>query len=129
MFKRKKKKTGVQTPEFRSKVPMPKVKSPRLPNDCNTVTCLIRRGTTTEWKTIDPIIYLNELTVEYSGDTIVGYKLGDGIKPWSELEYLTNINDIKEFWLYCAYSNGKRYLSAKIMIDPFTINDFLKENN
>ena len=31
MFKRKKKKTGCETPEFRSKVPMPPVKPPKPP--------------------------------------------------------------------------------------------------
>ena len=64
MFKRKKKKTGCETPEFRSKVPMPPVKPAKpseilnmiksspvavLPNDISTVEIMCHYETPCGW--------------------------------------------------------------------------------
>ena len=66
MFKRKKKKTGCETPEFRSKVPMPPVKPAKpseilnmiksspvavLPNDISTVEIMCHYETPCGWCT------------------------------------------------------------------------------
>ncbi len=125
MFERKKKKTGCETPEFRSTVPMPPIKPARLKLPSTTsVVCLIKRGTTEDYKKYNPVLELNELSVEYDSDKIVGYKLGDGISRWLDLEYITNLTDLKEFWLYCGDIND-RYMVAKIVLNPFLINNSL----
>lgn len=91
-----------------------------------TVNCLIKRGTTNEYKEWNPILSLNELAVEYNNNEIVGYKIGDGTTRWPELPYINHITDISEFWLYCnAFDCSHPYIAAKIMLDPFMINNFL----
>jgi hypothetical protein len=88
------------------------------------IQCLVKRGTTEDYKEYNPTLQLNELAVEYNDNKIVGYKLGDGITKWSELEYVTNLTDVKEFWLYCGDINN-RYVVAKIVLNPFSINNSL----
>lgn len=94
--------------------------------NAQTIKCLIKRGTTDDYKEWNPILDLNELAVEYNNDEIVGYKIGDGMTRWSELSYISQFTDISEFWLYtkpfrCAHSR----VAVKIMLDPFIINNFL----
>lgn len=90
-----KKKTGVQTPEYSrfSIAPEPKSESKPNPNyvppasvvppepikfDAGLRVCLIKRGTTEDYKEWNPTLHLNELAVEYNDNEIVGYKIGDG---------------------------------------------------
>ena len=127
MFKRKKKKTGCETPRFRKPTappqyeapPMPPVAPPKLPSG-TVFKCLIKRGTSEKYKEFNPILKLNELAVEYDDNKIIGYKLGDGVTKWSELKYIINLTDIKEFWLYC---DGR--LCTQTVLDPFVIKDYL----
>jgi len=111
MFKRKKKTTPVSND----------ITDPKLPFD-TTIRCLVKRGTTKAWEEADPILDLNELASEYSHGKLIGYKLGDGATRWSKLDYVTNIADLKEFWIYCNGDQGK-YLAAKIVLNPFVIEE------
>ena len=43
-----------------------------------------RRGTASEWETVDPILALAEMGIETDTDL---FKIGDGIKTWTELDY------------------------------------------
>lgn len=108
MFKRKKKKTGCETPEFRTPIP-----------PSQQVRILIKRDCTSRYEEFDPVLYYHELAVEYDGNQIVGYKLGDGKTKWSELDYITNISDIHHFVLYCDPTGP----AAQVVLDPFMAND------
>jgi hypothetical protein len=91
-----------------------------------TIKCLIKRGTTDDYKEWNPTLHLNELAVEYNDNEIVGYKIGNGTTQWSELPYITKITDISEFWLWInAFDNSHPYVVTKIILDPFMINNFL----
>lgn len=151
MFKRKKKKTGVQTPEYRCPTTPPPPPSPTTsgsnavkpnpnyvppasvskPESINldghrTIKCLIKRGTTEDYTEWNPILRLNELAVEYNDNEIVGYKIGDGSTKWSELSYITKFTDVSEFWLYVQpFYNTRHYVAAKIVLNPFEINNYL----
>lgn len=146
MFKRKNKKTGVQTPKFSYTTPPPPPTSgsnTHKPNpnyvppasvlqlepvkfDARLRMCLLKRGTTEDYKEWNPILNLNELAVEYNDNEIVGYKIGDGEARWSELPYITKFTDISEFWIYVdPFCYNKPYIAAKIILDPFMINNFL----
>ena len=56
-----------------------------------------RRGTTSEWRTMNPILAEGEIGVEYpdtgilSGD--IRIKFGDGISKWNDLPYAINANE------------------------------------
>lgn len=101
-------------------IPPPSV----LPSNM-VIQCYLKRGTTEDYKEYNPTLQLNELAVEYDNNEIIGYKLGDGVTKWSELEYVTRLTDVKEFWLYGNdINNGRRPLS-KIILNPFTINNYL----
>jgi hypothetical protein len=90
------------------------------------IKCLIKRGTTDDYNEWNPILYLNELAVEYNDNEIVGYKIGDGTTQWSELPYINHITDISEFWLYVnSFDCSHPYIAVKIILDPFVINNFL----
>ena len=43
-----------------------------------------RRGTASEWETVDPILAVAEMGIETDTDL---FKIGDGIKTWTELDY------------------------------------------
>lgn len=94
-----------------------------------TIRCLIKRGTTEDYKEHNPVLHFNELAVEYNDDKIVGYKIGDGVTQWSDLLYIAKLTDISEFWLYCCeFGNLHPHIAVKIVLDPFVINKFLKES-
>ena len=124
MFKRKKKKTGCETPEY-SPPTMPPIKLAKEHQD-HSIKIFIKRGITQNYVKVNPILMLKELAVEYNENGIVGYKIGDGWTPWSELSYITNLTDIKEFYLWAdTFDGSDRKIYAKIMLDPFVINNFL----
>lgn len=124
MFKRKKKKTGYETPKYTPPT-MPPIEPAKEHQDYS-IKILIKRDTTQNYVAINPILRLKELAVEYNENGIVGYKIGDGLTPWSELSYITNLTDIKEFYLWAnTFDGNNRKIYAKIVIDPFVINDFL----
>lgn len=143
MFKRKKKKTDVQTPEYSRFSIAPEPKSESKPNPdyvppasvvppepikfvAGLRVYLTKRVTTEDCKEWNPTLHLNELAVEYNDNEIVGYKIGDGETRWSELPYITKLTDISEFWIYVnPFCRNKPYIAAKIILDPFMINNFL----
>lgn len=53
-----------------------------------------RRGTKTEWELINPILMEGEIGIEFPdsgiGTGLCKFKIGDGKKTWSELEYAFN---------------------------------------
>jgi hypothetical protein len=53
-----------------------------------------RRSTKTEWELINPVLMEGELGIEYPdsgiGTGLCKFKLGDGFKKWSELQYAFN---------------------------------------
>ena len=56
-----------------------------------------RRGTTSEWRTLNIVLLEGEIGIEYP-DTGIGtgdvrIKIGDGIKTWNELPYSINGNE------------------------------------
>ena len=52
----------------------------------------LRRGTTTEWNTTDPILAEGEIGIDLS---VNKYKLGDGVTEWSLLDYASGDIDIE----------------------------------
>ena len=56
-----------------------------------SVRIQMRRGTTSEWNTADPI--LNEGEIGYNS-TLTSFKIGDGESLWSELDYYQAAADI-----------------------------------
>jgi hypothetical protein len=48
------------------------------------VRVLIRRGSATEWQTVNPVLSLGELGLDLTGKT---FKIGDGSTPWNSLAY------------------------------------------
>ena len=56
-----------------------------------SVRIQMRRGTTSEWNTADPI--LNEGEIGYNS-TLASFKIGDGESLWSELDYYQAAADI-----------------------------------
>ena len=122
--------TECKTPKFRKPTPPPKpnpnyIPPPSVLPSNMVIHCYLKRGTTENYKEYNPTLQLNELAVEYDNNEIIGYKLGDGATKWSELEYVTNLTEVKEFWLYGDDINNGRRLLSKIILNPFTINNYL----
>lgn len=74
MFKRNKKKTGVQTPE---------IKEWKFENSQDIIV-VPRRDKLAEWKDSDYLPYKDEILVGYN-DIQTVYKVEDGINKWNEL--------------------------------------------
>lgn len=87
MFKRKKKKTGCETPEYRSPT-MPPIKpaKPEIKEFENYTNLIIvpKHDKLDVWQDADWIPYKDEILVGYNDIKIV-YKLGDGVRKWNEL--------------------------------------------
>ena len=87
MFKRKKKKTGCQTPEYRCPTIPPPIPEPPKPKDFeNAQNMLIipRRDTIAVWEDNETIPFKDEILIAYDDITVI-YKKGDGIHKWREL--------------------------------------------
>ena len=82
----------------------------------------IRRATFEEWEEHNPIIRKNELIAIYNNDCVC-YKIGDGQTNYQNLPWVTNLKDIKEFWLYIEQG-----LACKIVLDPYLIEKYKEEN-
>jgi len=52
----------------------------------------IRSGTTEEWENSNPVLAKDELTYD---STVNTFKVGDGVKRWKELEYITSRDSIE----------------------------------
>lgn len=87
MFKRNKKKTGVQTPEYGCPA-MPPIKpaKPEIKEFENYTNLIIvpKHNKLDVWQDTDWIPYKDEILVGYNDIKIV-YKLGDGVRKWNEL--------------------------------------------
>jgi len=49
------------------------------------ITIQVRRGTSAEWAAADPVLYDGEIGYNTTTNKV---KVGDGVKKWSELDYL-----------------------------------------
>ena len=56
----------------------------------------LRRDNTVNWADADPILAEGEMGWEKSGNEITAYKIGDGVRKWSELPYGSNISILQE---------------------------------
>ena len=56
----------------------------------NITKILFRQDTEINWETVNPILSIGEpgVAIDNNGN-ITGFKLGDGITPWNELDYQT----------------------------------------
>jgi len=53
-----------------------------------TTGIYLRRGTTAQWTSANPVLSSGEIGVEYSsGGSLVGFKIGNGTTAWSSLAY------------------------------------------
>lgn len=52
----------------------------------NNVKIILRGGTSTEWASSDPVLSVREVGVD-SSFSPARFKIGDGVKKWSELEW------------------------------------------
>ena len=58
------------------------------------VQILIRRDTTANWLTIDPVLGDGEFAIERLMDGTTKLKIGDGTTNWNNLEYFTGEIDL-----------------------------------
>lgn len=56
----------------------------------------LRRDETVNWVEADPILADGEMGWEKTGTEITAYKVGDGIRKWSELPYASNVSILQE---------------------------------
>lgn len=131
MFKRKKKKTGIQTPEFRKPTPppMPPVK-PAKPEvkeffeNYKNIIIVPRHDKIDTWKDADYLPYKDEILIAYN-DIKVIYKLGDGIHGWNDLPEST-LEEVLAF----GYVYNTTYGRYKIKLEFIPTRTMrTKENN
>lgn len=68
-----------------------------------------------KWKDNNPTLRKYELASILMDDGSILYKIGDGITPYSDLPFISNINDIPHIYVYI----GDNLLAAKIELNPF----------
>ena len=113
MFKRKKKKTGVQTPEFRKPTPlppMPPVKPPKPKEfeDAQNMLIIPKHDKIETWVDSDYIPYKDEITIAYDDIKII-YKIGDGIHIWNELHEVSLEDVVAKGYVYYNGGINRRY--------------------
>jgi hypothetical protein len=54
----------------------------------------LRRGTTEQWSTTNPVLAFGEVGVEITTAAKVKFKIGDNVKTWSQLPYFESVADI-----------------------------------
>ncbi len=91
MFKRKKKKTGCETPE---------IKEWKFENSKDIIV-VPRHGKLAEWKDADYLPYKDEILVGYN-DIQVVHKVGDGIHKWNELPIVSLEEALSSGYVYCT---------------------------
>jgi hypothetical protein len=125
MFKRKKKKTGCETPEFRKPTPPPP--KPEINEFENYKNLIIRpkRDKLDVWKNAEFVPYKDEILVGYN-DIRVVYKLGDGVHSWDDLPEST-LEEVIAFGYVCSRTQG-RYKIKLELIPTRTMRE-TKENN
>jgi hypothetical protein len=74
----------------------------------------MRRGTTSEWNTADPI--LNEGEIGYNS-TLTSFKIGDGESLWSELDYYQAAADITPSEIGAIASTEKNAADGVAILD------------
>lgn len=89
MFKRKKKKTGCETPE---------IKEWKFENSKDIIV-VPKHDKLNEWKDSDYIPYKDEILVGYNDITVV-YKVGDGIHKWNELPMVSLEEALSSGYVY-----------------------------
>ena len=117
MFKRKKKKIGCKTPEFRSKVPMPPINPPQPKEFENAQNIIVmpKHDKIEVWKNSDYIPYKDEIILAYN-DTKTIYKIGNGIHFWRDLNEVS----IEEIFVKgCVCYDGGINQRYKIKLNLF----------
>lgn len=56
----------------------------------------LRRDDTVNWAEADPVLAEGEMGWERNGTEITAYKIGDGVRKWSELPYGSNVSILQE---------------------------------
>ncbi len=79
-----------------------------------SVRIQMRRGTTSEWNTADPI--LNEGEIGYNS-TLTSFKIGDGESLWSELDYYQAAADITPSEIGAIASTEKNAADGVAILD------------
>jgi hypothetical protein len=89
MFKRKNKKTGIQTPEIRE----------WTYENSKDLIIVPKHDKLEEWKFSDYLPYKDEILVGYN-DVQVVYKVGDGIHKWNELPIVSLEEALSSGYVY-----------------------------
>lgn len=79
-----------------------------------SVRIQMRRGTTSEWNSADPI--LNEGEIGYNS-TLASFKIGDGSTIWSELDYYQAAADITPVEIGAIASTEKNAIDGVAILD------------
>ena len=80
----------------------------------------LRRDNTVNWADADPILAEGEMGWEKSGNEITAYKIGDGVRKWSELPYGSNISILQELG-----DNETAVISQKAVTDEINKNRYM----
>lgn len=85
-----------------------------------------RRGTATEWASLNPVLAEGELAIEVPdngvGTGLCKFKLGDGYKTWNELPYAFDANSAQSMY------GGNVYVSRDICLRSGTTDEWEAEN-
>lgn len=113
MFKRKKKKKGCETPEFRKPTPPPpKPEINEFVNYTNLIICP-KRDKLDTWKNSENVPYKDEILVGYN-DIKVVYKLGDGVHKWDDLPEST-LEEVIAFGYICNRIPGRYKIKLELI--------------
>lgn len=95
-------------------------------------TFKLRRGSSETWSKNNPILAYGEPGYQLDGNRL---KIGDGVTPWNQLEYLDNLllkgyynNENNEFYWDAAFSEKIKGVPNKMYIDLSTNQLYHYEN-
>lgn len=76
-------------------------------------TIQLRRGTASEWTTLNPVLHVGEIGFEKDTNK---HKIGDGVTTWSGLTYFVNETALSAF--VSKWQAAKAYASGYITLSP-----------
>ena len=89
----------------------------------NNYKILIKRARISDPNLNQTILKNKELIAIYNDDDLIGYKIGDGKSKISQLNYITNINEMREFCVYCTAPA----VVCQVILDPYNDSYILKQ--